>query len=132
MLWIFYAYKAPSFVSIAFLLFYKKYFINIFSLWSDYCKKMNFQSKTIFFQPIAGRFWFCWFVYMCFLGYIFTCSTIMKLRIASYLHICIASYLVCHQIIWHKKKSMAIIWGITSYCCFSFSKKLSSRLILPP
>ena len=129
--WIFYAYKAPSFVSIACLLFYKKYFINIFSLWSDYCKKMNFQSKTIFFQPIAGRFWFCWFVYMCFLGYIFTCSTIMKLRIASYVRICTASYLVSHQIIWHKK-----IHGynlkITSCCCFSFSEKLSSRLVLPP
>ena len=32
-------------------------------------KIMHFESKTnFFFQLIAGQFWFCCFVYMCFLG----------------------------------------------------------------
>ena len=46
-----------------------------FLLWSTRLlqKTMSFQSKTyFFFQLIAGRFWFCCFVSMCFSGRFFT------------------------------------------------------------
>ena len=44
-------------------------------------KIIHFQSKAIsFFQLIAGRFWFCCFVYMRFLGQFFTVLTRKKLH----------------------------------------------------
>ena len=58
---------------------------------------IHFQSKTdLFFQLIAV-------FYMYFLRVLFHSSVNMKLRIASYLYICVASYLAPHQIIWHNK-----------------------------
>ena len=61
-------------------------------------KIMHFQSKTnFFFQLIDSRFWLCCFVFTCFVfKSLCHSSVIMKLQIASYLHICKASYLVSH------------------------------------
>ena len=64
-------------------LFYKKYFINLFSLIRLLQKIMHFQSNTnLFFQLIAGQFWVCWFMYM-FLRALFDSFAIMKLQIAT-------------------------------------------------
>ena len=82
-------------------------------------KIMHFQSKTNFLiLLIAGRFWFCCFVYV-FLRVLFHSSAIMKLQIALYLHIFIASYLTSHQIMWHKKRINGHGLKITS-CCYFF------------
>ena len=87
-------------------LFYKKYFINpYFALLRLLQKIMHFQSKTKFFIST-----YCWsvlillFCVYVFLRALFHSSAIMKQRIASYLHICIASYLVSYQIMWHNKR----------------------------
>ena len=79
-------------------------------------KIMHFQSKTnFFFQLIADRFWFCYSVYI-FFRVLFHSSAIMKLQIALYLHISIASYLTSHQIMWHNKRINGHGLKITS--CF--------------
>ena len=83
--------KAPKFVSLPplspnqvftrFVCCFTRNTLLIFSLlWSNRLlqKIMHFQSKTIFFfQPISGRFWFCCFVYMCFLGHFYTANSFM-------------------------------------------------------
>ena len=78
----------------------------------------HFQSKNLFFSLlIAAWFCFCCCVYMCFFRVLFHFSAIMK-QIASYLHICIASYLVSHQIMWYNKRIHDHSLIITSCCCF--------------
>ena len=63
------------------LLFYKKYFINLVLLWSDYLwKKYVFKVKKSFFQLIACRVWFCC-LFTCIFYSIFCSSTKVKLRI---------------------------------------------------
>ena len=56
------------------LLFYKKYFINLVLLWSDYLRKiMRFQSKIyFFFQLVAGRVWILLFCLNVFFMAFFT------------------------------------------------------------
>ena len=69
---------------------------------------------------------------LCFLGHYFS-SAIMKLRIAWCLDICIGSNLASHQLMWYKKRIHRHGLKITSsFFCFCFPKKLSSRLMLPP
>ena len=81
-------------------------------------KIMHFQSKrSFFFQLIAGQFWFCCFVYV-FLRALFRSSSIMKLRLASHWHICIASYLASQQLMWHSKKIHVHSLKVPSCCCF--------------
>ena len=61
--------KVTAFPPFFFLLFVKKYFI----YQPPFALIMYFQNKTnFFFYLIAGWFWFCCFVYMCFLGCFFT------------------------------------------------------------
>ena len=80
----------------------QNYFINLFLLWSDYCKKiMHFQNKTSFFS-------YCWSVLIflicvCASYGAFHSSDIMKLQIVSYLHLCITFYLVSHQVMNNKR-----------------------------
>ena len=87
------------------LLFYKKYFINPFFLWLDYCKNNAFSKQTRFILST-----YCWSVLILlfcayvFIRVLFVSSSIMTLRIALYLHISIASYLTSHQIMWHNKR----------------------------
>ena len=61
-------------------------------------------------QEILYQSFFCWsillFCVYVFLRALFHGSAIMKLRIASCLHICIASYLASHQIMWHNKRNL--------------------------
>ena len=55
------------------LLFYKKYFIKHFFSDRIIAKNNAFSDqKKFFFKLIADQFWFCCFVYMCFLGHFFT------------------------------------------------------------
>ena len=49
---------------------------------------------------------------------LFHSCSIMKLRIALYLHICIASYSACYQAMWHNKRIHGYVLKITSCCCF--------------
>ena len=112
------------------LLFYKKYYINLILLWSDYCKIWCILKKK---QFISFNFWSD--VILLFYVYVFLrCfhfSAIMKLWIASYLHTCIAAYLLYHQIMWHNKNSWS--WFENSMLLFFwFTGKLTSGLILPP
>ena len=94
--------------------------LSTFSCSDQIVAKINVFSKTIFFfQLIAGQFWFCCFVYM-FIWVLFHSSAILKLQIASYLHICIASYLASHQIMWHNKRIHGHGLKITNCCFFSF------------
>ena len=79
---------------------------------------MHFKSKTIFFfQLIAGWSGFCCFVYMCFLGRL-SQFCYHELQIASYLHICIASYLVSHQIMWHNRRIHNHGFLKITSCCY--------------
>ena len=81
------------------LLFYKKYFINLFLLWSDYCKKKCiFKVKQFFLSTCCCLVLILLFCGCVFLRTLFHSSTIIKLRIASNLHIRIASYLASYQI----------------------------------
>ena len=81
-------------------------------------KIIHLKSKTNFF------FQHCWLVLILlfcvyvFLRALFDSSAIMKLRIAFYLHISIASYLTSHQIMWHNKRINVHGLKITSCCCF--------------
>ena len=81
-------------------------------------KIMHFQSKIKFFLSIYGFwFWFCCFAYV-FPRVLFHCCSIMKLKIASNLNICIASYLASQQIMWYNRRIHGHDWKITSCCCF--------------
>ena len=73
-------------------------------LYKPYAKKsIHFRSKTNFFFQLTGsRFCFCCFDV--FLRAHFYSSAIMKLRIALYLYISIASYMTSRQIVWHNKR----------------------------
>ena len=51
------------------------------------------------------------------------CSAIMKLRIASFLHICTASSSGSHQIMWYSKTIHDHGLKITSCCCFFVFRK---------
>ena len=105
--------------------FYKKYFINLFLLWWDCCTIwFIFKVKHLFFQLIAV-------FYMYFLRVLFHSSVNMKLRIASYLYICVASYLAPHQIIWHNKSIPGHCLKITSnYSFFGFKFKVDTISII--
>ena len=95
----------PGFQQVC-LLLYKQYFINIFWLWSNYCKKLCiFKVKQFFFSAYCWSVLILLFWLYVFLRTLFHISVIIKLRIASCLHICIASYLASHQIMWHKQKN---------------------------
>ena len=76
---------------------YSKYLINLLLLWSDYCKK-----ECIF--KANGRFDFAVVCVCILILQLFHSSVILELQIASYLHICIASYLASHQIMWYNKR----------------------------
>ena len=90
--------------------------------WSDHITAKIFQCKTNFFiQLIAVRFWFYYFLYI-FLKVLFHSSVIMKLRIASFLYICIAFYLDSHQIMRHNKRIHGQCLKNTSWCCFFVSQ----------
>ena len=86
---------------------------------------IHFQSKTdLFFQLIAV-------FYMYFLRVLFHSSINKKLRIASYLYICVASYLAPHQIIWHNKSIPGHCLKITSnYSFFGFKFKVDTISII--
>ena len=81
------------------LLFYKKYFINLFFALIRLLQKiMHFKVKqTSFFNLYWSVLTLLFFVYV-FLRVLFHSSAITKLRKALYLHIPIASYLTSHQI----------------------------------
>ena len=79
---------------------------------------MHFQCKTIFsFQHIAGRFWFCCFLYICFLGcFSQFChhKTTNSFIFAKYMYSVIFGP---HQIMWRNKRNFGHILEIIS-CCF--------------
>ena len=84
----------PGFLQVC-LLFYNKNFLNLLSLWLDYCKKQCiFKVKQIFSSNL-------FLVGFDFAVLCISVSVIMKLRVALYLHICIASHLASHHITWH-------------------------------
>ena len=84
------------------LLFYKKYFIKHFCSDQIIAKNNAFQIKTIFLFST-----YCWSVLImlfCVSWCAFHSYAIMKLWIVSYLQMCIASYLISHQIRWHNRR----------------------------
>ena len=105
--------------------FYKKFYQPFFALMRLLHNMIHFQSKTdLFFQLIAV-------FYMYFLRVLFHSSVNMKLRIASYLYICVASYLAPHQIIWHNKSIPGHCLKITSnYSFFGFKFKVDTISII--
>ena len=80
---------------------------------------MHFSTtKSFFFQLLVGRFCFGCFVYMFLKALVHSC-VVMKLQMASYLHICIAS----KRINDHGLK-------ITSCWCFFGSDRITAKEIL--
>ena len=74
---------------------------------------MHFQSKTIFsFNLLLIGFDFA-ALYIFVSSDTFSLLPIMKLHIASYLHVCIASYLASHQIMWNMAKVTQFLEGPT-------------------
>ena len=73
---------------------------------------MHFQRKTVFFSTCWRSVLILLFCVYVFLRALFYSFAIMKIRTALYLHICIASYLASHQIIWHNKKLKALVWKL--------------------
>ena len=78
----------------------------------------HFQSKKFFslYLLLLG-FAFAVVCICVFFRVLFHFSAIMK-QIGSYLHICIASYLVSDQIMWYNKRIHGHSLKITSCCCF--------------
>ena len=93
-------------------------------------KIMHFQSKTNFSSNLLLVSFDFAILCSCVSSVPFQSSSIVKLRLASYLYIWIACYLVSHQIMWHNKRIHGHGLKITYCCFFLFLRKLRSRLIL--
>ena len=91
-------------------------------------KIIHLKSKTNFF------FQHCWLVLILlfcvyvFLRALFDSSAIMKLQIALYLYIYIASYLISHQIIWHNKRINVHGLKLQVVAVFSASKETKFKV----
>ena len=106
----------------------------------NFAKKNTFSKKTdFFFQLIAGRFWFCCFVYMCFLECFFTVLPSWNLHnfhIICISLVCITFHLTSHQIMWLTRihgHGLQAIFGFQGnyvgswYCLHSFKLLISIR-----
>ena len=113
-----------------FLLFYKQYFVNIL-FWSDCCKKLFIFKVNYFFSInlLVLILLFCVYV---FLRTLFQSSAIKTMN-SFIFAMCIASYLVSHQIMLHKQKNWwPCFENYKLLKFFRFLMKLSSRSKLPP
>ena len=85
----------------------------------NYCKNYCiFKIKRFFLSTCCWSIFILLFCAYVFLRALFDGSAIIRLRTASSLQICIASYLASHQIMWYNKRNHDHGLKITNCCCF--------------
>ena len=108
---------------------------NFFCSYQIIAKIMHFQSKiNFFFRLIAGRFWFCCCVCMCFLGRDFSQFCHHETAVSS-IFAYIRSFLLdlsSNHVAWQNSSWPWFENYKLLFVFFQFPRKLSPRLILSP